>query len=152
MKLAEVIGLIALIAVVLAIVVIALRRSLLARSGGFDISWRQRSEDTGRGWTLGQGRYRGDSLDLYRSFSPLPLAARTLERVRLTIGPTRAPVGTEPDLLPVGALIVRCTDGDEIWELALSGEALTGLRSWVEASPPGSRTAPGEGLGGLRHG
>jgi hypothetical protein len=150
MKLAELIGLILLIAVVLAIVVIAIRRHLLTRSGGFDVSWRHDLEEAGRGWSLGQGRYRGGELDLYRSFSPLPIAAKTLYREKLVIGPTRAPAGTEPDLLPVGAMIVRCTDGGAACELAMSESALTGLRSWVEASPPGSRSTPGDGATGLK--
>lgn len=150
MKLAELIGLILLVVVVLAIVVIAIRRHLLSRSGGFDVSWRDDLADDGRGWSLGQGRYVGGDLALYRSFSPLPMAARTLTRDRLTIGPTRPAVGTEPDLLPEGAVIVRCTDAGTPCELAMSSEALTGLRSWVEASPPGSRTTPGDGATGLK--
>jgi hypothetical protein len=150
MKLAEVIGLILLLVLVLAIVVIAVRRQLLARTGGFDVSWRDDLSDDGRGWSLGQGRYRGGDLALYRSFSPLPLAARTLHRSALVIGATRAPVGTEPDLLPVGAVIVRCTEASVGCELAMSEEALTGLRSWVEASPPGSRMMPGDPSTGLK--
>ena len=78
------------------------------------------------------------------------MAARTLDRSALVIGPTRAPVATEPDLLPVGAVIVRCTDSGVGCELAMSEEALTGLRSWVEASPPNSRTNPGDGATGLK--
>lgn len=140
MELAEVIGLVVLIAAALAIVVIAVRRALLVRAGGFDVSWRLRPSDTDRGWSLGQGRYRGSQLGLYRSFSPLPVAAKTLDRARLSLGAVREPVGAEPDLLPVDAVIVRCTDGGAPFELALSGDALTGLRSWVESRPPGSRS------------
>lgn len=150
MKLAELIGLILLIVVLLAIVVIAIRRHLLTRSGGFDVSWRDDLADDGRGWSLGQGRYLGGDLALYRSFSPLPVAARTLTRDQLAIGPIRPAVGTEPDLLPEGAVIVRCTDAGAACELAMSTEALTGLRSWIEASPPSSRTTPGDGGTGLK--
>jgi hypothetical protein len=143
MELAEVIGLVVLVAVALAIVVIAVRRALLSRAGGFDVSWRDDLSGSDRGWSLGQGRYRGGELDLYRSFSPLPIASRTLHRNRLMLGANREPVGAEPDLLPMGAVIVRCTDGGAPFELALSGDALTGLKAWVEARPPGSRSAPG---------
>jgi hypothetical protein len=147
MELAEVIGLVVLICLALAIVVIAVRRALLARAGGFDVSWRVTPNGSDRGWTLGQGRYRGSQLGLYRSFSPLPVAAKTLDRGRLTVGVVRDPVGAEPDLLPVGALIVRCSDGGSPLELALSVEALTGLKSWVESRPPGVRPTPARGIG-----
>jgi hypothetical protein len=149
MELAEVIGLVVLIAVALAIVVIAVRRALLSRAGGFDVSWRDDLSGSDRGWSLGQGRYRGGELGLYRSFSPLPIVSRTLHRNRLVLGNTRDPVGAEPDLLPMGSVIVRCTEGGAPFEIALSGDALTGLKSWVEARPPGSRSAPG-GIGDAR--
>ena len=77
---------------------------------------------------------------MYRSFSPLPGAARKLDRESLKLGERRARVGTEPDLLPVDAVIVRCTDGGQQIELALSDEALTGLRSWLESLPPATRS------------
>lgn len=147
MELAEVIGLFVLVAVALAIVVIAVRRALLTRAGGFDVSWRLHPDGSDRGWSLGQGRYRGSELGLYRSFSPLPVAARRLDRARLVIGSVRDPVGAEPDLLPVDAVIVRCTHGDAPFELALSGDALTGLKSWVESRPPGMRSAQTGGVG-----
>ena len=147
MELAEVIGLAVLIAAALAIVVIAVRRALLTRAGGFDVSWRFKPTDTDRGWSLGQGRYRGSQLGLYRSFSPLPIAAKTLDRYRLNLGQARGPVGAEPDLLPVDAVIVRCTDGGAPFELAMSGDALTALRSWVESRPPGMQWAPTRGAG-----
>jgi hypothetical protein len=147
MELAEVIGLGVLIAVALAIVVIALRRALLSRAGGFDLSWRTDLSAADRGWTLGQGRYRGSQLGLYRSLSPLPVAARTLDRARLRVGAAREPVGAEPDLLPVDAVIVRCSDGGVPLELALSRNALTALTSWVESRPPGMRSTPaGDGF------
>lgn len=151
MELAEVIGLVILIAAALAIVVIAVRRALLTRAGGFDVSWRMSPNGSDRGWTLGQGRYRGSHLGLYRSFSALPVAAKRLDRVRLTVGAVRDPVGAEPDLLPVGAVIVRCTDAGVPFELALSVDALTGLKSWVESRPPGMRSVrpreAGDGVG-----
>jgi hypothetical protein len=149
MELAEVIGLVVLIAVALAIVVITVRRALLTRAGGFDVSWRTRPSETDRGWSLGQGRYRGGELGLYRSFSPLPIAALRLRRDRLVLGAVREPVGAEPELLPIDSVIVMCTEGGPPFELALSAGALTGLRSWVESRPPGLRSAPsGDGASG----
>ena len=139
-SLAQLVGLAILVIVVLAIVVIAVRRSALSRSGAIDICWRRDLRPDGRGWVLGQGRFRENQFLLYRSFSPLPGAARRLHRESLALGARRGPVGTEPDLLPVEAVIVRCTDGGAQIELALGEEALTGLRSWLESIPPATRS------------
>ena len=78
--LAQVVGLAILIALIVAICVIAVRRSVLARSGGIDMCWRTDLTPGGRGWVLGQGRFHGSDLRLYRSFSPLPIASRVLDR------------------------------------------------------------------------
>ena len=139
-SLAQFLGLAVLVAVVVSISVIALRRSVLIRSGAIDVSWRSNLRSDGGGWILGQGRYRGTELLLYRAFSPLPGAAKRLHRESLTLGPRRTAVGTEPDLLPPNAVIVRCTDGGSELELALAEEALTGLRSWLESIPPATRS------------
>jgi hypothetical protein len=133
-------GLAILLVVLLAIIVIAVRRSVLTRSGAIDICWRRTLSPDGNGWVLGQGRFRENEVLLYRSFSPLPGAARKLHRSSLKLGERRGPVGTEPDLLPVDSVIVRCTDGGMHIELALREEALTGLRSWLESLPPATRS------------
>ncbi len=140
LTLGELLGLAAVLVVVLAIVVIAVRRSALTRSGAIDICWRRDLTPDGRGWILGQGRFRDNEFLLYRSFSPLPGVAGKLRRDSLKLGERRSPVGTEPDLLPVDSVIVRCTDGGAQIELALSEEALTGLRSWLESLPPATRS------------
>ncbi len=133
---AEIVGLALLLVLVSGIVTIAVRRSLLTRSGGVDVCWRRSLRADGRGWTFGQGRYHGGEFTLYRSFSPLPIASRHLRRDRLQLGERRALIGTEPDLLPVGSVVVRCTDGACPIELALTEDAVTGLRSWLESVPP----------------
>lgn len=147
---AEIGGLALLLALVLSIVAIALRRSLLTRSGGVDFCWRKSTASDGSGWIFGQGRYREGELTLYRSFSPLPVASKILERDRLVLGDRRSLMGTEPDLLPVGSVVMRCTDGRTPIELALSEEAMTGLRSWLESVPPATGSISGRQHGGLR--
>lgn len=136
-SLAEVLGLAMLIAVVLAVVVIAVRRSVLTRSGSVDVSWRFDLTPGGRGWVLGQARFRDNEFLLYRSLSPLPGPARRLRRELLALGSRREPEGTEPDLLPAGSVIVRCTHGRRPLEIAVGESTLTGLRSWLESVPPG---------------
>ena len=139
-SLAQGFGLVMLVVVVVAIIVIAARRSVLARGGAIDICWRRTLTPDGRGWALGQGRYRDNEFLLYRSFSPLPGAARRLHRDSLQLGERRALVATEPDLLPLDSVVVRCTDGGSLIELALREEALTGMRSWLESRPPATRS------------
>ncbi|MTD13654.1 DUF2550 family protein [Nakamurella sp. YIM 132087] len=152
MQAPELIGLLLLVALVLTIAAIAVRRSLLTRSGGIDICWRTAVTPDGRGWIFGQGKFDDRGLVLYRSFSPLPLPSRVLERDQLEIDGRRSPQGAEPDLLPVGAVILRCTDRTRALELALSEQVLTGLRSWLESVPPQQRGLRGDSneRGGLR--
>lgn len=147
MTLIEFIGLGLLVAVVLLIAVVAVRRSLLSRSGGFDVSWRTELRASGAGWILGQGRYSGDVLMLFRAFSLLPLAARSLRRQSVVLGSRRDPVGTEPDLLPPSSIIIRCIDAGADLELAMSEDAITGLQSWLESAPTAFRVRPSRGDG-----
>jgi hypothetical protein len=138
MQLAEIVAVALLLALIVLVVMLAVRRSSLARNGALDVGWREQLDPDGRGWVLGQARYTEDRLDLYRSFSPLPIAARQLRRNALGLGDRRVPVGTELDLLPIGSVIVRCTGASRQLELAMSEDTLTGLRSWLESAPPGS--------------
>lgn len=141
--LAQVLGIAVVVLVLVAILTIIVRRWVLGRVGGIDLCWRTNLRPNGTGWILGQGRFGKHELHLYRSFSPLPSASRRLPRRGLELGERRAPVGTEPDLLHANAVIVRCTDGGAPFELALSEQALTGLRSWLESLPPGTATQQG---------
>ncbi len=147
---AEIIGLALILVLALAVIAIAVRRFLLTRSGGVDLCWRRPVTTDGRGWTFGQGRYREGQLILYRSFSPLPVSSKVLRRDRLRLGDRRALIGTEPDLLPVGSVILRCTDGRSPIELALSEEAVTGLRSWLESVPPATGSLHNRHRSGVR--
>lgn len=131
-----------LVAIVALIVWVTVRRTLLTRGGGIDVCWRTDLSATGSGWTLGQARYSGDVLLMFRSFAVLPTASRTLQRQSLTLGERRPAIGSESDLLPAGAVIVRCTNargGSSRLELAMSEETLTGLRSWLESAPTAHR-------------
>lgn len=143
----EILGLALLAFIVVLIVLVTVRRSMLARSGAVDVCWRYDLDRSGHGWVLGQGRFDGPNLLLYRSFSPLPAAARRLSRERLTLGDRRCPVGTEADLLPVGSVIITCTDGGTPFELAVSEQVSTGVLSWLESLPPSS---PAHRRGSLR--
>lgn len=148
MELAEVAGLAVLLCGIALIVIVILRRAILTRAGSFDVSWRHGQARDDRGWLLGQARYRGGRLCLYRSFSVLPGAALVLHRDELTLGAVRSPIGAEPDLLPPGVVIVPGSTAEAAFEVALSPDSLTALRSWVESRPPGTRRPEHEHQGG----
>lgn len=150
MLITEIVGLALLLVLVLSVAAIAVRRSLLTRSGGVDLCWRKASAPDGRGWIFGQGRYGEGELVLYRSFSPLPVASKVLRRDRLILGDRRAVAGTEIDLLPVGSIVLGCREGRSRLELALTEEAVTGLRSWLESVPPATGSLFGRPHGGVR--
>jgi hypothetical protein len=133
------------VAAVLLVVVLfggllVVRRRVLSRHGGiFELSVRDADHEDARGWVLGLGRYREDSLDWYRIFSPLPAPKRSWRRNDLTFVSQRAPRGPEEYSLYAGHVVVVCSTPKGDVELAMSPESLTGLQSWLEAGPPGSR-------------
>ena len=119
---------------------LVVRRRLLSRQGGtFELSVRDADQADGRGWVLGLGRYREDSLDWYRIFSPLPIPKRSWRRNDLTFVSQRGPHVSEEYALYAGHVVVVCSTPRGEVELAMSPSSLTGLQSWLEAGPPGSR-------------
>jgi hypothetical protein len=130
------------LAVLVGLVVLALRRRFLTRQGGtFDCSLRLRSGSHGKGWALGIGRYAGDSLEWYRVFSYAARPRCTLGRQELEILDRRAPTGPEVFSLLAGAVIVHCRHAGGSVEFAMSPDALTGFLAWVESAPPRSTRA-----------
>ncbi len=121
--------------------VLVVRRRVLARHGGtFELSVRSGASEpeSGRGWVLGLGRYRADSLQWFRVFTPSPRPRRQWARVDLEVVGQRSPSGAERHALYEGHLIVECATPDGRVELAMSPSALTGFSSWLEAGPPGT--------------
>jgi hypothetical protein len=119
---------------------LVVRRRLLARKGGtFELSVREKRQAEGRGWALGMGRYREDSLEWFRIFSPLPVPSRAWRRNDLVVLSQRQPEGAEEYSLYAGHVVVVCRTPRGDAELAMSPSSLTGLQSWLEAGPPGSR-------------
>jgi hypothetical protein len=116
------------------------RRRLISRHGGtFELSVRDPRQRRGRGWVLGIGRYREDSLEWFRVFSPLPIPKRSWRRNDLVYVAQRVPQGDEEYALYAGSVVVTCSTPQGDAELAMSPSSLTGLQSWLEAGPPGSR-------------
>jgi hypothetical protein len=121
-------------------VLLVVRRRVLSRNGGtFDLSVREGRSTEGRGWVLGMGRYRENSLEWFRIFSPIPAPRRTWRRNDLKVLSQRDPEGSEEFALYAGHVVVVCRTPRGEAELAMSPSSLTGLQSWLEAGPPGSR-------------
>ena len=128
-----------LLVLVLVVVLLVLRRRIISRHGGtFELSVRDATEPDGRGWVLGLGRYREDSLEWYRIFSPLPVPKRSWRRNDLSLVGQRVPGPAEEYALYAGSVVVTCTTPRGDTELAMSPSSLTGLQAWLEAGPPGS--------------
>jgi hypothetical protein len=129
---------------VVGLVVFALRRRLIQRSGGtFDCSLRwdvtEERDPSGKGWVYGVARYSGDEIAWFRVFSYAPRPKRILERSAIEVVERRSPEGEEELALLSDSVIQGCLVGGIRLELAMSEDALTGFLAWLEAAPPGQR-------------
>ena len=120
---------------------LVVRRRVLSRHGGtFELSYRARSERTGRGWLLGLGRYSGSDLEWFRIFSLSPKPKRVWSRASLTYAGRREPHGAEQVSLYPDHLVVQCATPTGQLELAMAPSSLMGFQSWLESAPPGTET------------
>ena len=138
--------LVVVVVLALALVVLAGRRRWLARKGGtFECSLRLRTTTPGTGWVLGVARYSGEMLEWYRFFSYRFAPRKSFPRHHVRVLASRPPDTVEAVALYSGQQVVEIVEqestgrapGPEQWELAMSGDSLTGLMSWLEAAPPG---------------
>jgi hypothetical protein len=131
--------LLGLVVIVLGYLVV--RRVKLLRSGGVHVALRTRLDDSGKGWHLGVGRYRGDDFTWFRVLSLRTGPDRIIRRSRVEIADRRDPANHETVNLPAGARVVRFRarnggPGPDV-EIAMGPDALTGFLSWLESAPPG---------------
>lgn len=139
----EVFGIVLLL-LVLALAALTFRRRWLARGGGtFECSLRLNPSVPNAGWVLGVGRYSGEYLQWYRSFSYSVRPRLSFPRTDVRVTESRDPDPVEAVALYSDQRVVALEVGDDCrtWELAMSNESLTGMLSWLEAAPPGV-TAP----------
>ena len=130
-----------MVAVALLLVIgMLVRRRVLTRSGGtFDMSINRRGEPAAKGWTLGLAVYRDTELEWYRTFSLSWRPRYRFTRGDVRIAGRREPEGYEVHALHAGHLVVGTQNASGVQQLAMSANALTGLLSWLESSPPGQR-------------
>ncbi len=143
-----------LVLLILAAVGIAARRFLLERGGG-TVECGLRKPPTGP-WRLGVASYQREELCWFGVFRVSMRPEETFPRRDLTVVSRRLPSDAEAASLGPGMIVVECQLGEggssgagpggsggsdrpgNTVELALAESALTGLLSWLEASPPGS--------------
>lgn len=143
------------------LVVLAGRRRWLARQGGtFECSLRLHPTAPGSGWVLGVARYNAEILEWFRFFSYSYGPRMRFKRCEVQVVESRPPDAVEAVSLYAGQQVVRLqvsrpdprtgrteperpeserADSERVeqWDLAMSGDSLTGLLSWLEAAPPG---------------
>ena len=125
---------------VLLLVGLLVRGRLLARAGGaFDMSVTRGSEQRAKGWMHGLAVYGDTELRWFRTFSLSWRPRYRFTRGDVQIEGRREPMGAEVHAIHPGHLIVETTCAADVRQLALSPDALTGLLSWLESSPPGQR-------------
>lgn len=132
----------ALIAVLAAVVVawFVLRRRFVTQGAGgtFEMSTNG-NVDPGPGWMLGFAVYRHAELQWYRTFSLSMRPRYRFARGTVLIEGRRIPQGREVHAVHAGHVIVDTKNDCGVRQFAMSPNALTGLLSWLESSPPGQR-------------
>ncbi|MEO3771892.1 DUF2550 domain-containing protein [Micromonospora sp. B9E7] len=125
--------------VLVALLILFVRRALVTRSGGIiRLSVRVSTMLDGRGWSPGFGRFADDELRWYRMFSFAIRPKRVLSRKGLAVERRRLPEGQERLSMPADWVILRCTSHHAPVEIAMARSTVTGFLSWLEAAPPGA--------------
>ena len=113
---------------------------LLTRSGvTFEMSVNPSEVPDAVGWMLGLAVYGENELAWFRTFSLSWRPRYRFIRGDVLIDGRREPVGHEVHAIHAGHLIVGTKNASGINQFAMSANALTGLLSWLESSPPGQR-------------
>jgi hypothetical protein len=133
---AAVVAVIAL-AIVLALGGLFFRRRVLQREGGFDMCLHVGRNTWSGGWVFGVGRYRGDDVEWFRTFSYGARSKWSSRRSDLTVADRRTPDPEEAYELPAGHIVLVCQVGDQSIEVSMSEAASMAFLAWLEAAPPG---------------
>jgi hypothetical protein len=136
-----------LVLIVLAAAALASRRYLLERSGG-TIECALRTPVGSGAWRLGVLSYQHDSLTWHGALGVLLRPEREFHRRALSVVSRRPADPSETVALGADRIVVEVrvkpaadesgSPSDELVELAMTEQALTGFLAWLEASPPGS--------------
>ncbi len=124
-------------AIVLALGGLFFRRRVLQREGGFDMCLHVGGNTWGGGWVFGVGRYRGDDVEWFRTFSYGARPKWSSRRFDLTVADRRTPDPEEAYELPAGHIVLVCQVGEQSIEVSMSVAASMAFLAWLEAAPPG---------------
>lgn len=116
------------------------RRWLSSRGGVFDCALGVHRR--GLNWHLGMARYAGEQLHWYRIFSLDIRPYLVLDRKKTSWVGQRPPTDAETMVLFSDHQVVTLASVDKAghpreYTLAMMPGSVTGLMSWLEASPPG---------------
>ncbi|MGH8775942.1 MAG: DUF2550 domain-containing protein [Jiangellaceae bacterium] len=123
--------------IVLALGGLFLRRGVLQREGGFDMCLRLGGDGWGGGWVFGVGRYRGNDLEWFRTFSYGGRPRQSLHRPDLAVLGRRRPDAEEAYDLPVGHVVLTCEVAARHLDVSMTEPASMAFLAWLEAAPPG---------------
>lgn len=148
LRVAELAGVLALALVLTPLVGLWVRRRWLSAKGGvFDCALRLKQSGPGAGWATGVARYEGDVLQWFRIFSFSWRPRVELRRDQTIALGRRSPDPAEAIVLFGEDQIVRLqvarSGTEQVQELAMTPQSVTGLMSWLEAAPPGGETYVG---------
>ena len=127
--------LIILVVLLAALVAAFLYRLLTLRSGGTAAILRVLPADEGAGWRHGIIRYGDGGLVFYKLSSLRPGPDSKISRLGIEVDGRRKPQGSEFDIMSEDIVILEASEGDNRYEIALDGGALTAFLSWVESRP-----------------
>ena len=123
------------------LIVLFIRREMIARGGSIEVSIRLSTYVDGRGWSPGIARFVGDELHWYRVFSFALRPRRVLNRQVFVVRQRRRPDALEQRSLSSHAVVLRCESERVPVEIAMAEATVTGFMSWLEAAPPGAASA-----------
>lgn len=124
-------GALVLVAVTVVALFVSRQSTLSGRVGSFTCGLR--ADDVDGPWTNGIAQYATGRLVWWRVLSLAPRPARTWSRADLTLLERS---GTdEVDHLGQQLVRVRCSHGDETFQLLMTAPACAGLVSWLESGP-----------------
>jgi hypothetical protein len=131
---------VALLLACLGLLTLVVRRRVISRGGGtVEMSLRvRRPGGLAAGpahWAFGLARYEHDRLLWFRTFSLSPRPRHALDRTDLRVRSRRPPHRPEAAALHADAVVLECSCGDALVDLAVPGAAAVGVLAWIEAAP-----------------
>jgi hypothetical protein len=127
--------LLAAAALLVVVVAFLLRRRFLLSGLGAVTMW-SRAQGRPR-WSLGVAWYGGDALLWYRALSLSVRPHQRLCRANFAVR-QRRDAGPDDLGLPSDVIVLTCSTGEGVRELAMDQSTVTGFLSWVESAPPDS--------------